>query len=334
MRMRNIFRNSVLLGIFLLGILVISCKQDKKKEADSMEVEEEVMAEQTPFFDISLAQWSIHRMIREGDTDPYDFAKMAKEWGFTGLEYVSQLYNPELSDANYSEEAMAAFVARSNEEAEKHGMKNLLIMIDGQGNLAVSDEKERNEAVERHYKWVDAAAAMGCHAIRVNLAGSDVPEEWRANSIDGLTKLATYAKDKNINIIVENHGGLSSNAAMVADVMNAVNLPNCGTLPDFGNFCIKRKDPKDYQAGCAENYDIYKGVTELMPHAKAVSAKSHNFDENGNEREIDYVKMLQIVKDAGYKGFIGVEYEGGEIGEEEGIIATKELLLNAAKKLN
>ncbi|MEX0289563.1 MAG: sugar phosphate isomerase/epimerase family protein [Flavobacteriaceae bacterium] len=334
MRMRKVFRSSALLGIFLLGILVMSCKEDKKKEADNMEAKEEVMAEQAPFFEISLAQWSIHRMIREGDTDPYDFAKMAEEWGFTGLEYVSQLYNPELADANYSEEAMAAFVARSNEEAEKHGMKNLLIMIDGQGNLAVSDEKERNEAVERHYKWVDAAAAMGCHAIRVNLAGSDVPEEWRANSIDGLTKLATYAKDKNINIIVENHGGLSSNAAMVADVMKAVNMPNCGTLPDFGNFCIKRKDPKNYQAGCAESYDIYQGVTELMPHAKAVSAKSHNFDEDGNEREIDYVKMLQIVKDAGYKGHIGVEYEGGEIGEEEGIIATKELLLNAAKKLN
>jgi sugar phosphate isomerase/epimerase len=259
---------------------------------------------------------------------------MAKDWGFTGLEYVSQLYNPELSDAGYSQEAMAAFVAKSNEEAGKYGLKNLLIMIDGQGNLAVSDEKERNEAVERHYKWVDAAAAMGCHSIRVNLAGSDNPEEWKANSIDGLTKLAGYAEDKNINVIVENHGGLSSNAAMVAEVMTAVNMPNCGTLPDFGNFCIKRKDPSDYSAGCAEMYDIYKGVEELMQHAKAVSAKSHNFDEAGNEREIDYVKMLQIVKDAGYTGYIGVEYEGSEVGEEEGILATKELLLNAAKKLN
>ena len=334
MRIRNIVRNSTALGIFLLCTVIISCKENKKKEAETMTAEEEVMAEKTPFFEISLAQWSMHRMIREDGADPYDFAKMAKEWGFAGLEYVSQLYNPELSNANYSEEAMAAFVARSNEEAKKHGVKNLIIMIDGQGNLAVSDEKERNEAVERHHKWVDAAAAMGCHAIRVNLAGSNVPEEWKANSIDGLTKLSTYAKDKNINIIVENHGGLSSNAAMVAEVMSAVNMPNCGTLPDFGNFCIKRKDPNDYQAGCAESYDIYQGVTELMPHAKAVSAKSHNFDEEGNEREIDYVKMLQIVKDAGYKGYIGVEYEGGEIGEEEGIIATKELLLNAAKKLN
>ena len=334
MSRRNIGQAGSIFGLILLFIVFTSCKETKKAEAESTISQEEVKSSNEPFFEISLAQWSMHRMIREGKADPYNFAKMAKDWGFTGLEYVSQLYNPELSDADYSEAAMTSFVNRSNEEAQKYGMKNILIMIDGQGNLAVSDEKERNEAVERHYKWVDAAAAMGCHAIRVNLAGSEIPEEWKANSIDGLSKLATYAKDKNINIIVENHGGLSSNAAMVADVMNAVNMSNCGTLPDFGNFCIKRKDPNDYSAGCAEMYDIYKGVEELMPHAKAVSAKSHNFDEEGNEREIDYVKMLQFVKDAGYTGHIGVEYEGSELGEEEGILATKELLLNAAKKLN
>ncbi|MCW5516407.1 sugar phosphate isomerase/epimerase family protein [Muriicola sp. Z0-33] len=330
----NLVRASSIFGIIVLIAVFVSCKEAKKTEEATTESSEEVMSSDEPFFEISLAQWSMHRMIWEGEADPYNFAKMANEWGFTGLEYVSALYNPELADANYSEEAMAAFVKRSNEEAEKYGMKNLLIMIDGQGNLAVSDEKERNEAVERHHKWVDAAAAMGCHAIRVNLAGSDVPEEWTANSIDGLTKLATYAKDKNINIIVENHGGLSSNAAMVAEVMNKVNMSNCGTLPDFGNFCIKRKDPKDYGAGCAEMYDIYKGVEELMVHAKAVSAKSHNFDADGNETEIDYVRMLQLVKDAGYSGHIGVEYEGSELSEEEGILATKELLLNAAKKVN
>ncbi len=334
MNKKIIMRSGTVLALILLFAVSASCKETKKPEAETTESKEEVMSSDVPFFEISLAQWSMHRMIWEDKVDPYSFAKMAKDWGFTGLEYVSALYNPALEDANYSEEAMAAFVKRSNEEAQKYGMKNLLIMIDGQGNLAVTDEKERNEAVERHYKWVDAAAAMGCHAIRVNLAGSDNPEEWKVNSIDGLTKLATYAKDKNINIIVENHGGLSSNAAMVAEVMEKVNMSNCGTLPDFGNFCIKRKDPKDYRAGCAEMYDIYKGVEELMVHAKAVSAKSHNFDEAGNETEIDYVKMLQLVKDAGYTGHIGVEYEGSELGEEEGILATKELLLNAAKKLN
>ncbi len=315
--------------VMLICAFAISCKENTKKEEGNTEIEITEVVSQEPFFKLSLAQWSMHKMLFGGEIDPYDFAKKAKEMGFSGLEYVNQFYVKELKESNYSKEAMAKFVERCNAEAKKHGMQNVLIMIDGEGNLAVSDEKERNKAVEQHYKWVDAAAAMGCHAIRVNLAGSNVPEEWKANSVDGLTKLATYAKDKNINIIVENHGGLSSNAALVADVMKTVNLPNCGTLPDFGNFCITRT--KD---GCEEMYDIYKGVAELMPYAKAVSAKSNNFDEQGNEINIDYVKMLQTVKDANYTGFIGVEFEGNDISEEEGIIATKELMLSAAKKLN
>jgi sugar phosphate isomerase/epimerase len=322
-------------GIILALTLMTtySCKDKKaEKQTEPDTAEEPMVAE--PFFDLSLAQWSMHRMIREDGVDPYSFAQKAKEWGFTGLEYVSQLYNPELEKAGYSEEAMAAFVAKSNAEAEKYGLKNVLIMIDGQGNLAVNDENERNETVEKHKKWVDAAAAMGCHAIRVNLNGSSDPEEWKANSVDGLTKLGNYAKTKNINVLVENHGGLSSNAALHAEVMKMVNMDNVGTLPDFGNFCIKRKDPTDWSAGCGEMYDIYKGVEELMVYAKAVSAKSHEFDAQGNEREIDYVKMLQIVKDAGYTGFIGVEYEGSELGEEAGIKATRDLLLKAAQSVN
>ncbi len=273
----------------------------------------------------------MHKMLFDGQMDPYDFAKKSSELGFAGLEYVNQFYTKELKEANYSAEAMANFVQRCNDEAKKYGMKNVLIMIDGEGNLAVSDEKERNKAVEQHHKWVDAAAAMGCHAIRVNLAGSDLPEEWEANSVDGLTKLATYAKDKGINIIVENHGGLSSNGEMLADVMKTVNMPNCGALPDFGNFCIVRTTDG---SGCEESYDKYKGVTEMMPYAKAVSAKTHDFDNMGNETDIDYVKMLQIVKNANYTGFIGVEYEGSIMDEVEGIKATRDLLLNAAKKLN
>ena len=317
-----------------LVLTTFACKENRKSESKNAESTAQSLENTEPYFDLSLAQWSMHRMIWNDSVDPYTFAQKAKEWGFSGLEYVSALYYKELEAAEFSEEAMKTFVDKSNAEAEKYGMKNLLIMIDGQGDLATSDAAKRKEAVENHFKWVDAAAAMGCHAIRVNLSGSEDPEEWMASSVDGLTQLATYAKDKNIEITVENHGGLSSNGAMLAEVMTKVNMENCGTLPDFGNFCIRRNDPEDYASGCAEQYDIYKGVTELMPHALAVSAKSHNFDADGNETEIDYVKMLQIVKDAGYKGFIGVEYEGSEIGEEAGILATRDLLLNAAKKLN
>lgn len=314
-------------ALSLLGMTACKGKTEKTSDVDNQ------MSEITPFFKLSLGQWSINQMIRNGGVDPYTFAEKAKGWGFTGLEYVNQLYRNTLEPAGYSPEAMQEFVDKCNAEAEKHGVQNVLIMIDGEGNLAVTDEAERIAAVENHYKWVDAAAAMGCHAIRVNLAGSDIVEEWIPNSVDGLTRLATYAAEKNINVIVENHGGLSSNGELVAKVMTQVGMDNCGTLPDFGNFCIRRNDPANYGSGCAEEYDIYKGVTEMMPFAKAVSAKAHDFDADGNETHIDYVRMLQIVKDAGYTGFIGVEYEGNELGEPEGIIATRDLMLKAAKNL-
>jgi sugar phosphate isomerase/epimerase len=329
MKLKNVFKTGILLALPLLFATQFSCKETKKEKSEEIKATEMKADASEPFFKLSLAQWSINKMIRNDKVDPYTFAEKAKKWGFTGLEYVSQLYPADLENNEYSAEAISTFVEKSNAEAKKHGMRNVLIMIDRQGNLAVSDAAERKAAVERHYKWVDAAAAMGCHAIRVNLAGSDIPEEWMANSIDGLTQLATYAKDKNINIIVENHGGLSSNGAMLAEVMTKVNMDNCGTLPDFGNFCIKRSP-----TGCDEAYDKYKGVKELMVHAKAVSAKSHDFDEAGNETEIDYTRILQTVKDAGYSGYIGVEYEGSNLSEEEGIIATRDLLLRAAKSVN
>jgi sugar phosphate isomerase/epimerase len=331
MKRKSYIRNSALatLAIILLGSF--SCKQQKKSEQASTELE--AASEAAPFFTLSLAQWSMHRMINDDGVDPYSFARKAKGWGFSGLEYVSQLYTTELEASGYSQEAMDSFVQRSNEEAQKHGLTNVLIMIDGEGDLSESDAQKRQEAVENHYKWVDAAAALGCHSIRVNLSGSDEPEEWKANSIEGLRALGKYAQDKGINVLVENHGGLSSNAALLAEVMEKVNMDNCGTLPDFGNFCIRRNDPADSSKGCAEQYDFYKGVSELMPFAKAVSAKSHNFDAAGNETEIDYIKMLEIVKNAGYTGFIGVEYEGSELSEEEGIIATRDLLIESAKNL-
>jgi sugar phosphate isomerase/epimerase len=320
------------MALSLLGLAACRQKEDKKDTGEAMA--ETPASAASPFFKLSLAQWSIHRMIWEGGLDPYQFAGKAKAWGFSGLEYVSGLYYKELEAASFSQEAMQGFVDRSNAEAAKHGMENLLIMVDGQGDLATAGEADRIAAVENHHKWVDAAADMGCHSIRVNLSGSSDPEAWVANSVDGLSRLAAYGKEKGINILVENHGGLSSNAALLARVMKEVGMENCGTLPDFGNFCIRRNDPQDWGSGCAEEYDRYQGVRELMPYAKAVSAKSHDFDADGNEIHTDYVKMLQIVKDAGYRGYIGVEYEGSELDEEAGILATRDLMLKVARKLS
>ncbi|SFR35300.1 Sugar phosphate isomerase/epimerase [Robiginitalea myxolifaciens] len=318
------------MALSLLG--VAACKNKEKTEADAEMPEE--MTSAAPFFELSLAQWSIHRMIREDGLDPYAFAEKAAAWGFKGLEYVSQLYRGQMEAAENEQVGMEDFVARSNAEAAQYGLVNVLIMIDGEGPLAHPDETERNNAIANHIKWVDAAAAMGCHAVRVNLSGNDNEESWIESSIAGLQGLCTYAAEKNINVLVENHGGFSSNGALLAQVMQGVAMDNCGTLPDFGNFCIRRNDPSDWSSGCAEAYDIYKGVEELMPFAKAVSAKSHDFDAQGNETEIDYVRMLQIVKDAGYSGYIGVEYEGSELGEEAGILATRDLLLAAAASVS
>ena len=187
---------------FVFALSSLSCKEKTTKEAPF----QETAVLTAPNFKLSLAQWSIHKMINEGGLDPYAFAEKAHDWGFEGLEYVSQLYNKELQPTNYGPEAMANFVAKSLAESEKYGMQNLLIMIDGQGNLATTDTAERQAAVENHYKWVDAAAALGCHSVRVNLAGSNDPEVWIPAATDGLSKLATYAATKNINVIVENHG--------------------------------------------------------------------------------------------------------------------------------
>jgi sugar phosphate isomerase/epimerase len=213
-------------------------------------------------------------------------------------------------------------------------MKNVLIMVDNEGDLADPNEAVRDAAVENHKKWIDAAAKLGAHSIRVNTFGTNDPKIWKTAVVDGLKKLATYAATKNINVLCENHGWLSSDAEKLMQAITTVNMANCGTLPDFGNWCTKRKDATAKWGECEEVYpDKYKGTALMMAAAKAVSAKSYDFDENGNETTIDYTKMLQIVKDAGYTGFVGVEYEGSRLDETAGIKATKELLLKAVKEV-
>ena len=313
------------LFIFItISILLISCK-DAKKTEEEVKTNTETAE---PFFKLSLAQWSLNKAVRFEGANPFDFAEKASELGFNGIEYVSQLYTAKIDSLG-----MQAVLDSLKQKSEEFNVENVLIMVDNEGDLASPDEAQQNEAVEKHKKWVDAANFLGCHSIRVNLFGSNDPEIWKKTAAQGLSKLSDYAATKNVNVIVENHGNLSSNGALLAEVMKSVNKPNCGTLPDFGNFCLKREDGKTWGSPCIEEYDKYKGVSELMPHAKAVSAKSYDFDADGNETKIDYVKMMQIVKDAGYVGFVGVEFEGENLSEEAGIKATKELLISASKKL-
>lgn len=270
-------------------------------------------------FKISLAQWSLHRALREGKIDPLEFAPIAKnDFGIDGIEYVNQFYMETVSNPGYLKDLKA--------KADDNGVTSLLIMVDREGNLGEPDEAKRKQVVENHHKWVDAAEFLGCHSVRVNAGGPGTREELAANVVDGLGRLSEYAAGAGLNVIVENHGGFSSDGAWLAGVMAQVNMDNCGTLPDFGNFCIERGRDADGNRICLDEYDRYKGVTELMPYAKAVSAKTHDFDAVGNEIHTDYYKMMGIVLDFGYNGYVGIEYEGNVDDEYTGIRKSKTLL--------
>jgi L-ribulose-5-phosphate 3-epimerase len=266
-----------------------------------------------PLFKISLAEWSLNKSLF-GRTDwkitNLDFAKVAKEeFGIEAIEYVNQFFKDKAKDQ--------AYLAELKKRADDLGVKSLLIMCDGEGALGDADEKKRQTAVENHYKWVEAAKYLGCHSIRVNAQSGGTYEEQIERAADGLRKLSEFGDQHGINVIVENHGGNSSDGEWLAKVMKKADHKRCGTLPDFGNFNI----------GGGKVYDRYKGVDELMPFAKAVSAKSHDFDADGNETKTDYKKMLEIVvKKHNYHGYCGIEYEGSRLPEKEGIMATKKLL--------
>lgn len=325
MNRKNFIRITLpaVVGASLIG--TSACTSPKKKSKTSS-------SSDSLFFKLSLAQWSIHNMIWEKKISAFDFASLAHKWGFEGLEYVAILYRDNLETPMTSAQ-IQNMITRSNAQAQEHGMKNLIIMVDGEGDLCVEDAVARKAAIDNHKKWVDAAAEMGCHSIRLNLFGVSNPTQWADYASDSMYMLGEYAKASNVNILIENHGHLSSDAQLVMQVLERVDLPNCGTLPDFGNFCLEREGGARWGAACIKEYDMYQGVQELMPRAKAVSAKSYAFDADGNETKIDYTKMLSIVRDAGYSGYIGVEYEGSE-SEEEGIMATKNLLMKAGKSLS
>ena len=247
-----------------------------------------------PRFRISLAQWSFHRALWSGELKHLDFAAKSASMGFEGVEYVNSFFKDKAEDEKY--------LAEMKKRCADSGIDSVLIMCDGEGALGDADSERRKVAVENHYKWLDAAATLGCHAIRVNAQSSGSWDEQVKRAAEGLHALSVAGAERGVSVIVENHGGLSSNGAWLSQVMLTVGHENCGTLPDFGNFHL----------GNNKWYDRYKGVAELMPYAKAVSAKSHEFDEDGNEVNTDFSRMMRIVEHSGYTGFVGIEYEGGK----------------------
>ena len=270
----------------------LSCENKKKME-----------------FKISLAEWSLHRMLYSGELDHLEFCEIAREqFDLDAVEYVNSFFFDKAEDFDYLKEMKN----RSND----HGVSSLLIMCDNEGELGDPNQKAREKAVENHFKWMEAAKFLGCHSIRVNAKSEGTYEDQIRLASDGLRRLTEYGEKIGINTIVENHGGLSSNGKWLVSVMKEVDHPMCGTLPDFGNFKIKD----------GEWYDRYTGVDELMPYAKAVSAKSHSFNWKGDEINTDYKKMINIVLSAGYNGYIGIEFEGSEVDEIEGVQLTKNLM--------
>ena len=281
------------------------------------------MAQDDPPLRISLAEWSFNRALFAGEMDHLDFAPRARrDFGIEGVEYVNQFFFDKAKDAAYLREMMT--------RADGEGVESLLIMCDREGQLGDPDPANREQAVVNHYKWVDAANTLGCHSIRVNAHSEGGFDEQMALVADGLRRLVEYGADRDLDVLVENHGGLSSNGRWLSGVMKKVDHPRCGTLPDFGNF--GRYGGLDFNPE-AEAYDRYRGVEELMPWARALSAKSVSFDAEGNEEVIDFRRMLEIALDAGYRGWVGIEYSGRSLSEAEGVRATQRLLERTLREL-
>jgi len=270
-----------------------------------------------PLFKISLAEWSLHRKLRAGELDPRDFAPLARErWGIEAVEHVNTFFQDRAVDFTW--------LADLKRRADDAGVRSLLIMCDAEGELGDADEAARRRAIENHFRWIAAARYLGCHSIRVNAAGQGTPEEVSRRAADSLHRLAEMGERYQINVIVENHGGYSSNGAWLAATIRAADHPRAGTLPDFGNFDL----------GNGKQYDRYQGIGEMMPFARGVSAKSHAFDASGEETRTDYHRMLKIVLDAGYHGHLGIEFEGDGVSEEQGIALTQALLVRVRDELS
>lgn len=290
-------------------------------------------------FKLALSQFSLAGQFWTKQLDPLDFPqKSISSFNIPGLDYCSMFFADKAKDTT--------FLTELKKRALDNGCYNLRIMIDGEGVLGDLNKDVRTKAVENHYKWIDAAATLGCPMIRVNVEGEGDPAEVAKAAIESLTTLIEYGKKSSIDVIVENHIGISCNGGWLAGVMKEMNNKHCGTLADFGNFCVNRTKPPTndiagyMQTKCLEEYDRYKGIEELMPYAKGVHAKTHVFDADGNDTETDFGKMFKIIKASGFSGWVSIEYEGGLIkmytkdakylDDDAGVLATKKLIEKVA----
>ena len=261
--------------------------------------------DQEPWLKFAVQQYSFNRQLKSGELDMLDYPKTVVEGtGIKALEYFNGHMEEKASDT--------AFFKEIRKRTDDLGAVNTMILCRSKSALDSPDAAERSASVESYKPWLEAMKILGGLCIRVDVRSPGDAEEQKQHAVAGLQKLTEVAdKEFELDIVVENHGNHSSNGAWVADVMKKVGLENCGTLPDFQNFT---------------DYDPYQGVKEMMPWAKIVCAKSKKFDESGNEVNVDYRRMLKIVKDSGFKGYIGIEFEGHDVDPVSGINATKKLI--------
>ena len=253
--------------------------------------------------DISLAAWSLVREFREGKWKNLDLPRICREdFGINGLEFVNSFF--ELPTERY--------LNQLKKNAAEHGVTLVLIMVDGEGNMSAMEKKERMQAALNHRKWVDIAASLGCHAIRCNVGGpsKDYDQDTMKRAADSFGNLVEYASQYPLNVILENHGGASSNPDMMIGLMKAINSPNFGTLPDFGNI---------YE------FDRYESIRKLVAYAKGISVKT-KFKPNGTHPDYDLEKLLKICMEEGYHGFYGIEQESPDANSWQAVRWSKAVI--------
>jgi len=284
-------------------------------------------ADKKMFFKISLAEWSLHKAIFSKKMSNLDFPLVAKrDFGLDTVEYVSVFFEDKQKDKNYLKELLM--------RSKDNGVNNHLMMVDGMGDLGAPDKKDRQQALENHKHWVDASKYLGCKLMRVNVSGLGKPEDMQKAGAEGLSQLAEFAKPMKVHVLVENHGGMSSDASWLNGVVKQADTKNTGILADFDNFCVMSESGIAADGKCKNEYNRYKGMTEMMPYVKGISAKTHYFNEKGDCVETDFYKMLKIIKDGGYRGYISAEFEGPNLTEEEGIKKTIALLRKAGAQVS
>lgn len=205
------------------------------------------------------------------------------------------------------------------------GVKLLNIAIDV-GDLLETDTDKRAADLKVIERWIERFAAMGSQFVRVN-PGSPFSQHHGdqppAHLVEALQELGTFANERGTRLLVENHGGPSSNPAWMRQLLDAVGPNSLGLLLDLGNFDVlmapmmamffggesEKKDPAEVFSGL-DLTTLYEGIEALADKAELVSLKAHHVSDDGDVGPVDLERALGILNAHSYSGALTVEYEG------------------------